>query len=206
VSVPWIGSDYFQHRLCVVAINQNCYGGLGAHWWITRGAIEDLKQNRGGKRPFHLNAGRYLAALFAALDSQPLPDVQVLEGPEVAAAAASAWSRCAFHEAVKCAPTEDRSKPTTAMWRNCPPRYLQDELKILAPKTILAIGRPTWEAMKGIGAVEGTDYGKAFWRGVLDLDGEPAEVFFVNHPAFGNWRSSLSALVMSLRTTTLRVA
>jgi hypothetical protein len=198
ISVPWVGPDYFEHRLCAVGINQHSYGGLGGPWWIARGAIEDLQDGHIGKRRFHFQVGRYMAVLLAALDAKRIPADDGLDS----AAAATAWSRCAFHEAVKCAPTENVSKPPEAMWHNCPPRYLHAELRILAPTTILAIGRDTWTAVKGVGAVENIDDGQssAFWRGVTELDGGRVEIFFVHHPSRENWRRSLPELVTSLRT------
>ena len=200
ISVPWIGPDYFEHRLCAVGINQNFYGGLGALWWITRGAIDELEAGSTGSRQFHLQAGYYLAVLLAALDRRPVPDQDALDP----ATAARAWKRCAFLEAVKCAPRGNASQPGNEMWRNCPPRFLQRELEILAPRRLLAIGRKTWEAVKqAVGPIEGLDYGNrpGFWRGLSNLggSGDELEIFFVNHPGRQNWRRAVPQLSDSLR-------
>jgi hypothetical protein len=200
VSVPWIGPDYFEQRLCVIAINQNTYGGLGAHWWVVRGAIEDLENGRSGKRYFHLHTGMYIAALLSGLSTGATPQRDALD----AAAAADAWQRCAFVEGVKCAPKADRSKPSARMWDNCPPRYLQAELEVLAPRVLLVAGRDTWDAVHHLLQVEGTSWGDAFWRGVGTLNGEKTEVFFVNHPGFGHWRASLAELLASVSDSTVR--
>jgi hypothetical protein len=105
----------------LVAINQNEYGGLGALWWIARGAIDNLQQGRASDRGFHLRSGWYMAAVLSALDGGLAPDESELD----ADAAADAWQRSAFLEAVKCSPIGNRSKPDSAMWGNCPPRYTQ---------------------------------------------------------------------------------
>lgn len=86
-------------------------GGLGALWWIARSAIGELQQGRSGGRSFHMHAGYYMATLLAALDSRPVSREDSL-APDMTA---EAWLRSAFHEAVKCAPTGNRSKPSEAM-------------------------------------------------------------------------------------------
>ena len=86
------------------------------------------------------------------------------------------------------------------MWRNCPPRYLRAELELLAPRSVLAIGRKTWETVEEVLEVEGTAYDKGFWRGTGRLRGRQFEVFFVNHPSYGNWRYSLPALITCLNS------
>lgn len=196
LSVPWVGPQY-DHGICTVGINLNSYGGLGALWWFTRGAIEDLHQNHRRGRGFHFRVGQYMAAILTACDSQHVPDAGALDAPM----AACAWSRCAFTEAVKCSPVAGVSKPGDAMWRNCPGRYLAEELRILAPRIIVAVGQPTWSAITNVFDVKGTDYApRGFWRGQAKLDNQATiEIFFVNHSSWGHWRTSLPALISSLR-------
>jgi hypothetical protein len=79
------------------------------------------------------------------------------------------------------------------------PTPLHAELAILAPRILIAIGRDTWEVVKHVLDVEGTDYGGAFWRGMAPLSDGQVEIFFVNHPAYDHWRRSFPELLDSLR-------
>jgi hypothetical protein len=194
ISVPWIGKRFSEHGLCVIGINQNNYGGLGANWWITGGSIKGFSGQSGRRRQFHRDAGRYLVALLAALDSHLLPD----EGAFSAAMTAAAWQRCAFTEAIKCSQSDKHGKPSNTMWSNCPPRYLQQELTKLAPKTILVIGKETWDAVCRLISVDFAEYETSFRRGSGLLDGRRVEIFFANHPYRSNWKYSLPRLLKSL--------
>jgi len=193
ISVPWIGPGYKDHRLCAVAINQNEYGGLGAHWWIVGGRLEDL--DRGTKPDFHYPVGRYMAAVLASLDGIP-----VLSNDELdTGAAADAWRRCCFTEAIKCSPLGERSRPSDAMWHNCPSRFLLAELAILQPRTLIVVGRDTGDALRQLFRWEDTTYGPSFSRARALFGSVRVEGFFLNHPAYGHWRRSLESLQTSLR-------
>jgi hypothetical protein len=195
VSVPWVGPRYFDRRVCAVAINQNAYGGLGGLWWIINGALIDFDQGKRHHRDFQLHTGEYIASIHASLDGTAPARA---DGAPALAVAADAWRSCAFLEAVKCAPIGDRSKPSAEMWSNCPPRYLRAELEILEPNVLLVIGHDTWETIKSILPITGTDWGESFWRARSWLVDRPVDVFFVNHPAYGHWRHSLPSLLASL--------
>jgi len=194
ISVPWVGASYLgtRRRVCVIGMNQNAYGGLGAHWWIARGAIQDLRTGHGGRRRFHRGVGRYLATLYRAVDGLPLDE------PMTDYEFADAWETCSFVEAVKCSPTEKAGKPSPAMWGHCPPRFLTEEVRILEPTVIFALGHLTWEAVKLLGPWDGSDYGDHFWRAQQTVAGRRVEVFFVNHPSHEAWKESLPELQRSL--------
>ncbi|MGI8749226.1 MAG: uracil-DNA glycosylase family protein [Thermoleophilaceae bacterium] len=177
-----------------MAINQNEYGGLGAHWWIVIGALAKL--DRGAEPTFHYSVGRYMAAVLATLDGMPVPPEDELD----AAASVEAWRRCCFTEAIKCSPLGDDSRPSQAMWQNCPVRFLLAELEILQPRTLIVVGRGTGDALRRLLIWKGPEYGPSFSRATALLGSTQVEGFFLNHPAYGHWRSSLESLLASLRT------
>lgn len=140
ISIPWCGPDYRSGGVAVVAINMNKYGGLGAHWWIRLERIRELR--RGRHRAFDYRLGTFVALALASLGGAPLdpePD------PE---SVADAWEAAAFLESVKCSPERGVGAPTGAMWRNCPDRYLVDELALLAPSVVIAVGKAPGEVLR----------------------------------------------------------
>jgi hypothetical protein len=193
MAVPWVGPRYFEHRVCVVAINHNCYGGLGANWWVVNGHIKDrLRPHKRTNLPYGI--GSYLAAVLANLqgarpDPQPSAD-----------ACADGWEACAFVEAVKCSPCRYRGQPTEAMWRNCPGLFVSEELSILAPQVIIAVGRgdvaPGLREALSAECVEAPR--SAFERYAAVVSGQSVPLLCCNHPSWGWWRKSHPSLVASL--------
>lgn len=190
IAVPWIGPYYPRARICAVAINFNKYGPLEGQWQIVRGHIDERLAS-GKRNGFAYTAGQYLAALA----NQIADDAGLFD----TASAAEGWRSCSFLEAVKCSPAEGVSQPPPAMWEECPPRYLADELRILNPRRVLAIGQPVWTAIDQVLAVKWIESIQSFRRGLIELNDKPVEVFFVNHPSYGNWKHSLPKLLRSLR-------
>jgi hypothetical protein len=192
IAVPWIGSGYRRSGICAIAINLNKYGPLGANWWIVRGHIHD-RLGKGSRRNFEFRVGQYVAAIRASQEGRPLDrDVE----PVVAA---QGWEDCAFFEAVKCSPESGVSAPTEAMWENRPPRYLLDEMEILGPRVVLAIGVRVGEWVRRLLGAEHLQIDRpGLRRGRGTLAGEDVDVICVNHPSFGNWKSSREALLETL--------
>ncbi len=135
VSVPFLGADYDVFRICAVGMNHHDFGGLGANWWVCRGHIHD-RLERGKRHSFAHGAGSYLSAIRAsAVGAEPAEDIPSAQ------AAADGWRAASFVEAVKCSPHPKTSSPTRAMWHNCPPLFLREELRLLAPRVTLVLGR-----------------------------------------------------------------
>jgi len=138
--VPWCGPSYRSGGVAVVAINMDKYGGLGAHWWIRLERVRELKSGR--RRAFDYRLGTFVALAQASLGGAPL-DVE----PEPARVG-EAWEAAAFLESVKCSPEQGVSAPTGAMWRNCPDRYLVEEIAVLAPSVVIAVGKAPGQALR----------------------------------------------------------
>jgi hypothetical protein len=177
VSVPWIGPGYRRGGVAALGINFHDYGGLGAQWWIRRGSNDRLRQ--GKRKLFDYRAGSYLALAHASLDGEALE-----EAPDPRRVA-DAWDRSAFLEAVKCAPHKGVSEPTDAMRRNCPARYLVDELPLLEPGVLVVVGRWVGDALAELVAVERTEQRPGLWRGAGALGGRGVEILCCNHPSYG---------------------
>jgi hypothetical protein len=197
ISVPWLGPRYRPGGIAAVGINQNDYGGLGALWWIRRGANANLRS--GKRKNFDIGAGSYLALAHASRAGQPLEaDVR----PEQAA---DAWDASAFLEAIKCAPRWASSKPTDAMWQNCPHRYLLDELTLIAPGALVVIGRTVGPAVTSLLEIEVSERETEFWRGWGSLNGRPLDVLCCDHPSHRRWIDSLPRLRSSLERRPIEV-
>lgn len=193
VSVPFVGRDFESHRICTIGINHHNFGGLGANWWVCRGHIYSRLSN-GSRSHFAYGSGSYLSAIRAALTgATPSP---VPPQPEECVAG---WHASAFVEAVKCSPVPDVSRPSDAMWRNCPPLYLKAELALLQPAVVLVLGRTA--AVERVGSVLGAqqiEEAPSFERLRGSIAGRPVDVFCCNHPSRPAWRDSYAPLVASL--------
>ena len=206
VSLPWIGSAYFDSRVALVGMNLDNFGGLTAHYKICRLHIEALEQGQRGKdgRAFARWAMLYLRPILASLDNQPPPSSLEVENE----ALADLWQRCAFLEAVKCAPGSERSNPTEAMFSNCPPFLLREELEILMPRVVLIFGRTpgqTRDSIRRWAIPDGSGYGRLkgqhLERDLGEVAGEKVELISVNHPSgrSPNVLASLEQLASSIR-------
>jgi hypothetical protein len=172
-SMDW--PAFVEHRIAVVAINFNFYGGLGAQQWVRRGDIHE-RLGRGKRSLFPYRVGQYLAALLA---SQRGEAVTVNDDP---AAGADGFESCAFIQAVQCSPRPEVGRPSDAMWSNCPPRYLLAQLELLEPRLVMAVGRPTWPWVRDLCGVQVREYRPSLWRGSSNA----VEAVFVNHPSHGD--------------------
>lgn len=205
IAVPWIGSRYTETRICVVGINLNGWGGLDAHWYICRGYADDLRAGRRGKagKPFAHGAACYVHAVLTHLEGSP-PAREIPPPPRVA----DAWDGCAFVEAIKCSPDRSSATPLDPMWANCPRLLLLDELEILQPRVILALGRgPLRDHLRPLLRKDrllewGTHPGH-IERDRLQLSTTSSECFSLNHPSFPAWKKSYRQLIESLDTEPL---
>jgi uracil-DNA glycosylase len=87
------------------------------------------------------------------------------------------------------------------MRRECPDRFAAQELDVLSPSAILAMGNDAAEAVRRVGAVERTESTPVYSRGVMRRGDRTIDVFFLPHPSArgGLWRRGQDAHVASLR-------
>lgn len=84
------------------------------------------------------------------------------------------------------------------MAANCPPRYLRDELTLLAPRTLIALGKPVRETLQRLYAGDWTS-GSGLTRGRITLRSGPCEVFRIAHPSSqSHWWPPYWALTQAL--------
>jgi hypothetical protein len=139
ISVPWVGREYAAWRVCVVGLNFDNYGGLAGHWRVCASHIRALRDGGLGKngRFFATGAMSYARAVEMSMCGSLGGS---WDDPSPADLARS-WERCAYLQAVKCAPHGNRSQPTRAMCSACPSFLLKEELEILAPSAVILLGR-----------------------------------------------------------------
>lgn len=184
VMLPWIGEQYEPGRgLVVLAVNPN----------IAPDDVSDLlfeysiswerhhKTLAGGSERdegslFAYNSTRAAAAVLDYLDGSKTRQRSPQE-------LAPVLHRTARLQSVKCVPRLESSKPMAAMWRNCPPFLLADELDLLRPAAVLVLGTEANHALKSIGGfTEGPDVYE-LEAGSLKRPAFDAEVFFLSHPS-----------------------
>lgn len=205
LSVPWVGREYTKWRICVVGLNFNNYGGLEAHWRVCESHVRAMSDGKDGKngRFFARGAMSYARAVELSM-SRALAQGWDGEPPQ---ALARSWHRCAFLQAVKCAPVGNRSRPTRHMCSTCPPYLLADEIEILAPRVVILLGRTQLrDVVRPMLPVAWGESPGSFERDRFQLrDGSVAELLSCNHPSChrNNWRACLSRLVESLRAAPL---
>lgn len=193
VSIPWVGSRYDETGICVLGINQNKYGGLGAHWWIRRGDMEErLSEGRGGR--FYYGASCYIAAVEASIRGSRVPR-EIPPPCDVA----DAWLSSSFLEAIKCAPAQGKSQPTDGMWKNCAVEYLPAELALLAPRVLIVIGRSHAYGQLGDILIEASDSRPRFERWHGRVGEHDFDVLCCGHTSWPqHWRNTWPELVDSL--------
>lgn len=203
IAAPWLGTDYFRDRICVVGMNFHDWGGLDGHWVICNAHIEAQRAGMRGKdgRPFAYGAMAYANVLRAGVEGE-VPDDWRRPKPE---ALAEVWQSVAFLEAVKCSPGVPRSSPFPEMFRQCPPLLLRDELRILKPRVVLLLGRPQpRDTVRPILDVRWGEHRGAIERDSFALGDARCELFSCNHPSSPRWWHSLDDLEQSIRATPIK--
>jgi len=196
--VPWIGKRYFEHRILVIGMNFNDWGGLDAHWSMCRWHIGALSKGEHGhqSRFFAYGALTYVTLLRASRESKALPHWDGRAPQDLA----YEWNDCAFLQAVKCCPSQAKSKPYQEMFDNCPPLLLKRELEILDPTVVLLLGNSVRDAVRPLLV---RDFGLEYdLPGPLErdrffLNGSQRTVFSCVHPSTPNrkqWKESVKQL------------
>ena len=202
IAVPWLGRRYLERRICLVGINFHDWGGLDGHWLICPDHEQSLARGGRGHHglPFGLGAAAYVRLVEEALDGTLRPGRPVPPPTE----AADAWQSCAFLEAVKCAPDRPASEPFEEMWGECVGLLLREELRILAPRVVILLGRSRLrDRVRPLLRVRWGQCPGGLERDAFELDGATVELLSCNHPSYPAWRTSFSRLVTSLVETPL---
>ena len=203
ISAPFIGRDYVERRICIVAINLRGGGGLQDVWYTCGKHIEAQRAGRRGVegRAFAYGAMAYAWLVDAALRGDLPPDWKIPRRE----ALADVWDGCAFVEAIKCAPDRKRGEPFPEMVVTCPPFLLLHELAVLRPRVILLLSRGSArDAIRPLLNVEWDHYPPEIAHpGRLERDrcqvaGQTVELFCLDHPASLRWQDSLRQLHESL--------
>jgi uracil-DNA glycosylase len=185
--------------VAAVAINLNEAWGLLIEYEITEHTFRSLRAGHSGGslRPskFGSRAGRSLAALVQASNGEAVTEVNPEALPEL-------LDQTARLQLVKCSPWKRaRSYPTPAMLSNCPDAYLAEELSILKPGAVLALGTKARSELIRLGARLHNE-GSGLWVGTLQHGDGKVDVYSTYHPAaYGNrWRRCYDRLVDYLAT------
>jgi uracil-DNA glycosylase len=194
---PYIGASYHAHRLAVVGQNLYDFGGWDALAGLFSQAIPALAAGRVrmsfGNPRYKGTLVYHRAAVYArVLIAGRLPD-DLFTNHQALAEASRGF---AFLNAVKCSPAGDRSAPVNDMPARCIRRFLEAELTILAPTTVLCLYRAAFVRLMAAHGVAGNrDQEGDCRRGDLDLNGQRMACLYVPHPAAarGGARKSLAA-------------
>jgi len=160
IQLPFIGPLYAnsRSRLAVLGINLNGDGGLfSLHWLVAN--VQSIFTT--GIKKTHFGVEGYSGTLFwhrlaaysllAVRSDWNLSEGEVWLGEsrllDNLEALSDVLNSIAFLELIKCSPAWERSSPTGPMWSQCPRRFLISELRILAPRTILVLGKETLTAL-----------------------------------------------------------
>jgi hypothetical protein len=200
ITLPWVGPRYRRGGVVLVAINLHDASGLLTEYEITcssAGRPDHPSQigsfEAGGRKahrsPFAYGSTRSAAMLLDALAASVIKD---REAPHDLI---DPLERLARLQAVKCSPETDRSRPTSAMQRNCPPLLLHEELEVLQPRKILTIGRTAAAAVNQLPGYQPTRRRGRLAGGALPLRSGSCAVYSIAHPvAVAHWRRDHEAL------------
>lgn len=217
IQMPFIGPRYAnsRSRLAVLALNLNGDGGLFSLHWLIANAQSIFMT---GCKKTHFGAEDYSGTLFfhrlaaysllAVRSDWNFSEGEVWLGESRLVdnfeALSDILNSIAFLEAIKCSPAGGRSSPTRSMWSQCPRRFLISELRTLAPRTILVLGKETLTALPmetGSPVAEAENSLIRLYRSTI----EGGEVSLINvvHPAYprgGSAESLVSDLARLLRS------
>ncbi len=198
---PWIGGRYEPGGVCMLSQNLNMEDGNAGTLAVEYEISSEVEQafERGDQTPygssnFHWRMLSAAGAVLSSLDGEE-PQLELTDTKQ----ALATMARIARIQAVKCSPRGSRSSPTAEMVKQCPSLFSSEELRILKPRVIIALGNPAFAAFSSLDVVW-SQTGEHFWRGELTLD-ERVTALWLYHPTSrgGLWPASQQALVKSLR-------
>lgn len=217
IYAPYIGSEYKNTHLAVIAENMFEWGGWGSVDWLVENAKEELpfRTRVRFENEFKKYAGSFLwlwlgayGAAFA--EKVGLKSCEWKNGMPSIPDVIQGFDFLAYTNHVKCSPggdRKDRGRPTSAMWHRCGSLILKEELRLLNPSTLLIMGKGwnQWAFQEYIFDEKAalTTNGTACY-GIAKLNGKSIKVIVVPHPSwFGkarkiimsDWRKSLAAVL-----------
>ncbi len=202
VCLPWVGPEYRAGGVVVLGINPHIAPGKRRHDYTDLLIEHSITWNHyvanfsrgikaeGGSR-FAFASMRSAAALLDVLDKKP---VRARRPKELL----DPVMRVARLQAIKCVPRRESSKPFPEMWERCPPLVLGDELDVLRPGILLALGeKPAGAVAQLRGFQEKRADAPRVCRGLIQRARWAADVYMLPHPrasAVNIERSFLRAL------------
>ena len=206
--IPYVGPDYPDHRIAVIAINSRDSGHAEDEVKATANVIQSLNAGHreyGYRSYFHYRVASVVHAVKSAT-SQSLearPDPRTVSGSLLASARL---------QAVQCSPeSTSRRTPTGAMVRNCPEFLLRGQLEILAPRVLLLFGAAAHQAIEHppfdvewITSWQGS--GRCFSRGQTTFAGQAMTILAFHHPSAAGWTRSWQTCLDELRSRPLSPA
>lgn len=200
ILLPWIGPSYERGGICVIGNNIRTAGDFWEYAFEYRLALSaehgQVPQLRRGKNPHGSRWARHTMRDVVAVRRSMRDEADL--GHRNDDELADAMLASARLQAVKCSPIGGLSRPTAAMQRRCPSRYLSHEISVIRPSTLLVYGVAARRAVGKLGALTLTESTQRFRRGTLQLTDFSCEVFFLRHPAHGGWHHAHRELVASL--------
>lgn len=152
LSFPWIGENYYKHKILVLGINTNEGGGFEFNTQIITEARKELEKGRkrvnfgyvfpSGKKYVGTYLWHRIACYTKAVrealccDGDDIYDDRLRNMDNIQ----EEYDHNSFLNHIKCSPEGGRSKPSAAMWKNCGAHVLKQELEILSPAYLVVLG------------------------------------------------------------------
>jgi hypothetical protein len=194
---PWIGKDYDQGGVVVLGINLRDASDLYVEYEIAWKQLQTLEA--GGMKPhgswWAYRSARSAAAVLRSIAGERDLDV---EDPAVLAEVLDATARL---QAIKCSARDGaRSARTPEMSRNCPPRYLRREIRVVRPSVLVSFGYEAWDAIEAIGHIDESVGHASFSRSLVRVDDLAFEMVWLHHPSAPGtlWQKSFDLLLENL--------
>jgi uracil-DNA glycosylase len=115
-------------------------------------------------------------------------------------ALASTLDRVVRLQTVKCSPRNTkRSEATNAMWENCPPLLLEEELRRARPGVVVGFGSDVQWAFRRLTGFQPSDGSPNLMVGSLTAAGRQIPLYGLAHPLRGGaWQAGQNELVALL--------
>jgi len=201
---PWVGADYRPGGVCVVGWNIN-HGGEDWFPLTEEHVIATASRAKLAKGDYTVwgSMFAYRSMSAAAAVNDALGGAEPVEKPRPQDLFAY-FARVARIQAVKCAPLENRSNPTSEMNRLCPPAFLAEELAILKPRALIVFGEAAKEGVLSVlremdphphWSTKTTD---GCGRRESNTPWGPLDLFSMWHPSYARWQTAQRSLISSL--------
>lgn len=198
IPLPWVGPNYREGGVVLIAINLRDASTLPIEYWI---AADQQYAFEEGQYQAHRSMFAYKSTRSAAVLLDLVAGVPIRDRTEPVDLV-KPLRRIVRLQAVKCSPRDGGTSARTVEMRdNCPPLLLGAELEIAKPSAVLTVGAEAREGVQSLAGYTLVSSKPHLSRGDLRGNSWSADVFSLPHPGarWSGWEKGHLAMVAELQ-------